>query len=454
MPSTTNRKDKTFIAIIALVHVIFFILACGYKRIYNGDSFEYIYEGLNIKDLFFFYSGSPVLPITPEYMTQRPPLYPLFLWCVYLFTVNNWTVIVLQNLLSIFTISFVRKIFKSIGYQTRYDRLLVLFIIAYPAQFINANTIAPDILLQFFAVLYFGNFISFFQKKQLRYPLYMSLALIAGMLVKPVLYPFVTVHIIIVFTTALYLKLKMQRPVLIALAPLCAVLLYNYWNFTRTGTFHFTSNQSFNAFYYYYPYISSKQGADSANRFLAHERKEYEDIPDYDERYQYANRRGEALLKQNFLPYMLFHLKNSARIFIEPGKAEIDLFTGKLTYGRLYSKQQTGFRATWQNKGWGGMNTYIHNNPSLLIAILILLFNIARLIGLLWFFTDRHIHWLIRSFSFIFIIYFALAAGPIANTRYFLPVSLIVICCSVLGFTGRMNNKTSYSSQDAVKNTY
>ena len=49
------------------------------------------------------------------------------------------------------------------------------------------------------------------------------------------------------------------------------------------------------------------------------------------------------ILKENFLSYSFFHIKNSFRIFFEPGKAEIDLFTGKLTYSQLYSKKQAGF---------------------------------------------------------------------------------------------------------------
>src|SRR3954467_8974841 len=96
-----SREDKIFIGIIVLVHAIFFLLACNYQRIYMGDSFEYIYEALNVKRYLFFYSGNPAMPISPEYMTQRQPLYPLFLLSVYMLTINNWIVIVLQNLLSI-----------------------------------------------------------------------------------------------------------------------------------------------------------------------------------------------------------------------------------------------------------------------------------------------------------------------------------------------------------------
>ncbi len=437
-----NRQDKIFTSIIVLVHVVFFLLACSYKRIYMGDSFEYIYEALNIKKYFFFYSGNPAMPIVPEYMTQRQSGYPLFLLAVYLFTINNWVVIVLQNILSICNIFYARKIFIRIGLQPKYDWLLLLFIIAYPAQFINANTVAPDILLQTFTLLYLGNFVLLLQTRELKYTILMSLALIAGLFVKPVLYPFVLAHIFIVIAVGIYHKIRMQRTILVAIMPLCAVLFYNYTNYTRTGKFHFSSNQSFNAVFYYYSYISNKHGLDSAENFLHHERNNIAAIPDFKDRYDYANEQGVTLLKQNFVSYMAFHLKNSARIFIEPGKGEMDLFTGKLTYSKLYnSRDKSGFYVTLKNKGWSGMNEYMHNNPSLLFILPVLLFNCLRLAGMLFFFLNRRINLLIRLFTGILLIYFAVAAGPIANTRYFLPVSLIAIGIAATGYMGILQKR-------------
>ena len=442
-----NRQDKLFMGAIALVHVVFFVLACGYKRIYMGDSFEYIYEALNIKKYFFFYSGNPALPIVPEYMTQRQPIYPLFLLGVYLFTINNWIVLVLQNLLSIANIYYARKVFTGIGYKAKYDWLLLLLVVAYPSQFINACTIAPDILLQTCTLLYFGCFIAFFQRKQLKYAVWMSIALVAGMMVKPVLYPFAIAHVFIIIITAARQKIKMQRPLLIAIAPYCAVLLYCYSNYTRTDKFHFTSNQSFNAIFYYYTWFSHKEGVDSAGRFLAKERKAMNSYQDYKDRYDYGNARGMELLEQNFAPYMTFHLQNSARIFIEPGKAEMDLFTGRLTYGRLYHREQTGFFATLKSKGISGMGTYISNNPSLPLVMLIFLFNCVRLIGLMLFFFRKNVHWPVRSFTFVLLAYFVVAAGPIANTRYFIPVSLIAIGCSALGYMNIMERQKNKAAE-------
>ncbi len=438
-----NKKDKIFISIIVLVHLLFFLLDCTYKRIYMGDSYEYIYEALNIKNYGFFYSGNPAMPISPEYMTQRQPVYPLFLLAIYMFAINNWVVLLVQNTISVFNIYYSRKILLRTGYDAKYDWVLLLLTVAYPAQFINANTIAPDILLQSFTLFYFGSFILFLQNRKLRYAIWMSLALIAGMFVKPVLYPFALVHVFIIIGLGVYHKLLLQRIVLTALIPVCAVLCYNYSNYIRTGKFHFTSNQSFNAVFYYYSYFSQKEGADSAGKFLLKERRDIASIPDYKDRYDYANERGMELLKQNFFPYMAYHLKNSARIFIEPGKAEMDLFTGKLTYGRLYSKEQTGFSATIKNKGIGGMGEYMRNNPSLPIVLLVLLFNFIRLVGMVLFFFDRKTNWLLRLFTFIFLVYFAIAAGPIANTRYFLPVSLIAIGVAAVGYLGIMKKRTT-----------
>jgi len=432
-----DKKDKIFIGVVALVHIVFFLMACRFTRIYMGDSMEYIYEALNIKHYFFFYSGNPALPIEPEYMTQRQPLYPLFLLGVYAFTINNWVVLVFQNILSLVNICYARNLLLKLGHSKRYDWLLMLLVVAYPAQFINASTIAPDILLQSCTLLYFGSFVALYQSRMLKHAIWMSTWLVAGLLVKPVLYPFVLPHIVILITVALHHKAKLQRPVLVALVPLCAVLLYNYWNFTRTGKFHFSSNQAFNALYYYYPYLGHKSGADSAARFLQREREAYNDIPEYKDRYDYANEQGVTMLKSNFAPYMAYHLTNSARMLIDPGKAEMDLFTGRLTYGRLYNKEQTGFFATVKQKGISGLGDYMKRNPSLPWAIVVLLFNCIRLLGFARFVFSRSIPGFVRTFIVLLVGYFTVAAGPIANTRYFLPVSLIVIGCAVIGLTNR-----------------
>ena len=399
-----------------------------------GDSFEYIHEAVNIKDAGFFYSANPALPIDPEFMTQRQPVYPLFLLMVYLFSINNWIVLVLQNILSIFNIWYFRKGIFSLGYSHKYDPLLLLLTIAYPIQFIYANTIAPEILLQTSVLIYFRHFILLFQQKILAHAVWASVALILGLFIKPVLYPFVAVHLLLLVGWAVSNKLSWPRALAIGLLPLCAVLFYNSWNYQRTDKFHFSSNQGFNATFYYYLFLSEKEGSKKARVFLDGERQKIAAIPVYKDRYDYANDRGLALLKADFIPYTLFHLKHSLRLFVEPGKAEIDLFTGKLTYGRLYANTNTGFKATIKEKGIKGLPVYVRQNPSLLIAVIIFLFNLVRLAGLLIFFFSKKVMLSARLFVLLLCAYFAATTGPIANTHYFLPISLITIGCAIIGY--------------------
>ena len=433
MNQPVSTSGKGFMAVIVLVHVVFFLLACHFERIYMGDSFEYIYEAVNIKDALFFYSGNPALPIEPEYMTQRQPVYPLFLAMVYSFAVNNWIVLVLQNMLSVFNIWYCRKGLFKMGYKAKYDWLLLLFIVAYPIQFIYANTIAPEVLLQTSVLIYMRQMALMLLHKKWSHAAWASLVLIVGLFIKPVLYPFVVVHLLIVVFCAIRNKAGLLRAVGIGLMPLIAVLMYNTWNLERTGKFHFSSNQGFNAIYYYYFYFSDKEGGKQAKEFLQTERDKIAAMPVYKDRYDYANERGVALLKENFIPYMGFHLKHSARYFIEPGKGEIDLFTGKLTYGGLYTKEGEGFYATMKREGVGGLPRYAIENPSLIIAMIVLLFNILRLIGMGMALFDKGIVLRVRLFVLLMFGYFAVTTGPIANTHYFMPISLVAIGSAVIG---------------------
>jgi hypothetical protein len=448
MDTASRNKDIRFIMLLVLLHAIAFLLASHYTRIYMGDSQEYIYEAINIKKSFFFYSGAPALPVTAEYMTQRQPLYPLFLLLVYTFTVNNWIVLLLQNILSILNIWIARKLFLRLGYNRRYDPVLLLFLIAYPAQFIYANTVAPDILLQSFVLLYVYYFVLLVKEKKGRYAFYMSLALIAGLFVKPVLYPFSAVHIIILLIFARHQRQAFRDMLLASFLPICAVLLYNTWNYERTGKFHFSSNQAFNAIYYYYQFEVSQYGTKKASAFLHDERARIAAMPTFKERYDYANARGTALLKGHFLPYTEFHLKNSLRFFVEPGKGEIDLFTGKLTYGTLYSGKGEGFYSTWKEKGMAGMGAYFRNNPSMILVIIVLLFNVLKIVLVILFLFNKRIPTVFRLFLFIFMCYFAITTGPIANTRYFLPLSLLVCGCAAMIWQVIQDNRSKASSQN------
>ncbi|RYD57345.1 MAG: hypothetical protein EOP56_08535 [Sphingobacteriales bacterium] len=438
-------SNYRFIILLVLLHALFFAMALYFKRIYNGDSHEYIYMALNVKEHFWFYAGNPALPVTEEYMTIRAPGYPLFLLLVYLFSVNNWTVLVLQNIISMINIYYLRNTIRRIGYTRKYDFLLIALIALFPSQFINANTIAPDILLQTCVLVYFRHFVLMVRYKKWEHAGWMTWGLVAGLFVKPVLYPFVFCHLAIMLYMYRYLRGSRLIPTINGILPIACISLYMLWNYQRTDKLHFTSNQSFNAIYYYYFYYNDTYGREKADQFLKQERDKIEAMPKFADRYDYANQRGLQLLKENFAPYMSYHIRQGLRMFIDPGKGELDMFTGSLTLGKLYdSKAQDGFWVTIKKDGWDGLEAYAERNPSFPIAMVILAFNIIRLVGLMLFAFASKINKRIRMFTFLFLTYFAFTTGAIAHTRYLVPVSLIVIGCSVMGYQlslQRLKNK-------------
>jgi hypothetical protein len=304
----------------------------------------------------------------------------------------------------------------------------------YPAQFIHANTLAPDIFLQTCTVLYFHQFVMLIKKGEWKYALYMSITLVLGFLVKPVLYPFSWVHCIILLAVATRFKLGLLRFSLVSVIPIIVLMLYMSWNHSRTGKTHFSSTQSFNAIYYYYFYFADKNGVDEARAFLQHERQTLDSIPVFNDRYDYANEKGVSLLKANFVPYMSYHLMHSARLLVNPGKGEMDLFIGRETLGGLYTIPNESFATAINKHGVTGLNQYIAANPTLAFAMVVAIFNFFRLIGLSIFLFHRKINIWIRLFTAGFVCYFIIMAGPIENTRYFIPVSLIAIGGATLSF--------------------
>ncbi len=438
-----SRNDLLFLAVICLIHTVYFVLAWHYKHIFNGDSFEYIYEAINIRDYNFFYSGNPGLPIEEEYKTLRTPGYPLFLLLVYSFAVNNWMVLFLQNLVSIFNIMLARYTLKIVGYSVKLDWLFLMFIILFPSQFIYANTIAPDILLQTFCLVYFSHAIAFLKTGRVKNMLAMAVAITVGLFIKPVLYPLAIIHCIAFVIYTFVQHGRLTKSAVTAFIPILIVCFYCFWNQQRTGKFHFTSIQSFNAIYYYNNYLKSTKGTTEARNFLTVERSAIAALPSLKERYDYAQSRGIDLLKRENVSYLLFHLKRSAEFFVETGKGEMELFLGNNTLGKLYADDTKGLRTILRESGFSGLTKHLLHHPAGFFAILILGVNILRLAGFVLFFVFDEQRAIIKWFIGLYVVYFAAITGPISNAHYVLPISLILMGCASIGLSRLLTVKNN-----------
>ncbi len=439
-----SKPDIRFIAFLVLLHAAYFVAATVFQCIFNGDSQEYIDMAHNISK-GALYAGNMSQPLSPELYTLRPPGYSFFMWLVYTVS-DNWGVLLVQNIISICNVMVLRRILQRIGYNIRYDWIFMLFLLLFPSQCVNANIIAPDLLLQTTVVFYFASFIKFIQEKQWRYALYMSLWLAAGLMLKPVAYPLAYLHALLLILAGAFVYKALLRSIACALVPVLVIMLYSGINYMRTDKYHFSSIQSFNAIFYYYNYYTDTKGVDEGLAFLNAERAHIASMPRFADRYDYANHRGMQLLKDNFGGYMFYHTTHSLRMLIDPGKAEMDMFTGKLTLEKLYDVHDTsGFSATLRTKGISGLRNYIARNPSLPVVLLVLLFNCIRLVGLLLFLFNRGIDYRVRLFVFLLTGYFVFIAGAISHVRYFMPVSLIAMGCAAIGYgllLQRLRNKS------------
>lgn len=446
-----TRADIRFLVSLLVIHAVYFFVATQYKCIYNGDSLEYINMALNFNK-GWFYSGGLLEPFDPMYYTLRPPGYPVFLWIIYLFGVNNWLVLLVQNLISVFNILYLRHTLRVVGYSRKYDWILMAFVILYPSQFINANIIQPELLLQTCVLFYFSNLILLVRKRSWTHAYVMSIALICGLMMKPVWYPFVLMHfVILVVFTAKYRK-GILRSSVAAILPLFVVLVYSYWNGQRTGKVHFSSIQSINALLYNQEYfIRETQGADSAERFYHKELATSKAIPDFTERYNYQSQKALTMLKDNFVSYIAIHIRKSMFMLIDPGKGEMDLFTAQTTLQQIFNPSKRPFREVIMKDGLYGAKVYISANPSAPIAILILVFNIFRLVGIILFFYSRNVALKYKWIAGVLLCYFVFITGPVAYARYFMPVSLIAIGCATIGYQLLLQRLRNTSNIVAVK---
>lgn len=430
---SSPRATIRFALVLLLWHAGFYALTLHYGVLYMGDSWEYVTAGYNILEHGTLYSGSQSLPVAEEYMTQRTPLYPVALAAVYAAGGTNWMAILLQGLMSVSSLLVLRSTLLRIGYNPRYDWLLLLLLLTFPPQYIHAMWVEPEALLQLFTVLYFRSWVLLVRGKCARHAWAMSGWLVLGLLTKPVLYPFAAVHAIVMAAAAF--RWKLSKGIFVAaLIPLLVVVGYRQVNKTRTGLAHFSSNGAFNALYYAYPFYQHRWGTDSAATWLDAQRAAVQKFPRFADRYAEAERRGAIFLRQHWLHYFPFHATGSARLLLDPGKADIDLFTGRLTYGKLYGIRHPGVTAQLPGITHSvGQNRIVQ--PSFLLALAVLVFNIARVAGFGLFLTDVRQSPAVRIALLFLIVYFAWLAGPIAVPRYLLPVWPLMAGAAALGWS-------------------
>lgn len=429
-----KHKGAVFLAIV-LVHIFWFVLAMQGKHFYMGDSNEYVYMAENFRK-GLFYSTNTALPLSIQHYTLRTPGYPLFLLFSYtLFGMGSIPVLILQNILSVASCWMIYTLFERVFPQRKFAGLFVFLVAVYPMQFVIANMILTDNLFQFCMMLYFRQLIlQFYEPKSGRLWL-MSLWLVLSFFVKPVTYPFLCLHLL--YCLWQLRKMKLATLIIPSLFPLLIVVCYGLWNKQRTGLYHLSSIQPMNMLDYNLKrFQESKFGFEKAQEYNDTAHQVIKRQPDYVSRYKKTESLAVEGIRRDLIPYAFFHLRESMRYFIEPGKVEIDVFFGHFSYAKMTLEKGEGFFVKLEKGGIKGGLDYLKGYPLIIVVLLVLLFNVIRSLGFVIFLFDRSIPISVRIAIALYALYFAAITGPVAYTsRYYLPCILVTSACAMMTYS-------------------
>lgn len=429
------KNKGSVLLVIILVHMFWFAIAMHGKHFYMGDSSEYVYMAENFKK-GMFYATNPAMPLSIQHYSLRTPGYPLFLLFSYtLFGEGSIPVFILQNILSIASCWMIFTLFVKVFPQKKYAWIFVLLVAVYPIQFIMANMVLTDNLFQFCMMLYFRQLILNFYEPKPKRIWWMSLWLVLSFFVKPVTYPFLCLH----FLYCLWhiRKWKMVQLIIPTLFPLLFVVGYGFWNKHQTGLYHLSSIQPMNMLDYNLKrFQESKFGFAKAQEYNDTAHQVINRQPDYVSRYRKTESLAIAGISRSFVPYTIFHLRESMRYFIEPGKVEIDVFFGYFSYAKMTLEKGEGFFVRLEKGGLKGGLDYLKNYPLILVIVLLLFFNVVRSLGFVIFFFDRSIPIPVRIAIAVYVLYFAVITGPVSYTsRYYLPCMLVTSACAMMAYS-------------------
>lgn len=437
---------------ILLIHLLFLTLSLIRDPDPLPDSLEYLHAASNMYGEGTLYCGDLSDPIREELYNRRPPLYPLLLG-IAVTTGSNLPVLLMQILFSLLSLLLVVQIFRPQTHSRKnlFYLLILLFFLATPAQFIYTSRIMAEIPFQLIMVLMAWCIYRYFDPgsggvpsgRRGMYVWIFYLLLSAGMAMKPVLFPFVIP--VALFSLFIYARTKKPVWIVALLVPLLWITAYSLRNINRTGSIQYSSIQTANLVNYNLRYfIMAGEGGEIASQMVDSLYSRCGNEPGYAEKNRCLSRGVRAVVAKEPLRYALFHLKGSARYFIDPGRFDL------VTFFNLSPPDSIGILRVMNEEGISGIIRFLRSQGWGWIFLLGLLtiFKLLKLAGaLLYLFRGtREIYF--RIFIGLLIGYLALVTGPLGASRFLLPVELLVIGASLKGWLTLLNgpDHSPYSS--------
>ncbi|GAB3229689.1 hypothetical protein GCM10027346_15320 [Hymenobacter seoulensis] len=398
------------------------------------DSRRYIQAAHNLLQAETLYTRPlSAQPLQLQEYSIRPPAYPVFLLLT-----GGWGnsfplgALLVQNLLSLLNLGLV---FRWVARATanlstaRWLALLTLVALA-PGQFIYANVVMSEMLLQTAVVLLALALLAFWQKPsglQLYFALAAGAAAVA-LLIKPVFFPFAGVFLLMGLGAAVLQK--RSELALLGAVPLVVALLWMARNEARTGYFHFSSIAGINLLRYNIRgVLQATEGPEAAEAFVRQTVETSTEFTGFKAQQQYIQRQSLGKLGQHPVAYAGQHVRGMINFFLDPGRFDIVQFL------RLpQATSQGGLLQQLNKHGYGGVLNYLQQLPLVWLSWLMLIagMNVMRLGLAVRFLFGRYslVHRLVLGGL---IGYVAFLTGPLGAARFAVPVLPLLFAAAALG---------------------
>lgn len=409
-----------FLAVLFIIHALYFLKAISGANIYTADSVEYLAQADNILTYGSFYAAPWHWPTNPDWFTFRPPVYACFIILCKTIYNHHFAILAVQNLLSIATINGLEKFIQQFKFNTGYTQLIIIFAtLLYPSQLILCNMVMSDVLFQFIIFYAFYFTYNLRLKPNFKTAFITAFIFVIGMLTKPVSFMLgFTLMLVLAFFWFKQNKLKYLLPFMLLPITYHAYCSYNKY---ITGYYHYTSVTPYFVLKYMAKYTNAQlygeNYADSVQTVIINhinQQKTYKD------RYNLMLSEGKNIVKQHLPVFAWFNIKGWFIFFIDPGRFEWYHFLNidEGNFPGLYHLVNT--------KGFiYGILHFIKIAPTgiLLVLLVSLLFNAIVFVLLFTFLFNNRIDLFLRFLVFLFVGYIAVSTGVLGLARYRLAIA-------------------------------
>ena len=410
---------RNIFLLVLLVCISLFTSRFSHEYSNTNDGKEYTYAAHNLLHNNTLYSGNLDAKLDYRLFSKRTIGLPLILLFQH---INPYILAVFQILLIL--VSFFLGL-QLLRHYTLKRQVFLLYSIGFITQLaflLHVGFVLSDLLLasliSILVLIYYASKSSFKVKT-----IAISILWASALLVKPILLPTAWLSpLIFVF---ILVKHKKAEP--FTLLPFLAFLVFSFFNYTSTKSFEYSSISTINLAQYNAKLaIAKKYGYDSAQQFvnspsLAIPRTEAE----YSSYLVNAKEMGVKAILENPAAYSQVHILGCIKTIVDPGRFEIYTFFNETT-------NETSLTEMLFGRNWKGIKKSLSANYLLVFVLLLgTLFSLLKLLGFLFCLRS----WKKMKFLLLTIAYFVIITGPVGAARFFLPVSILFLVCSAIGWS-------------------